>query len=54
MEKLIRPSEPAQLSATGGGAMGRVSDGKMSSAVVEVGSLCSMDARRIVRDFGEK
>ena len=52
MEKLIRFSV---LAATKEGAgEGGSSRKKTSSVVVEVGSVCSLNVNRIVRDFGEQ
>ena len=54
MEKLIRSAAPVQPQTpeewAGEGSRSR----KTSSVVVEVGSVCSLGADRIVRDFGEK
>ena len=54
MEKLIRSAAPVQPQTpeewAGEGSRSR----KTSSVAVEVGSVCSLGADRIVRDFGEK
>ena len=52
IEKHIRSSVPALPPAAVGERNGNRK--KPPSVVVEVGSVCSLDANRIVRDFGEK
>ena len=52
MEKLIYPLVQAQPQSTRGESSS--SNRKTSSVVVEVGSVCSVDTYRIVRDFGKK
>ena len=55
MEELIRSSVPTRPPAMEKRA-GEKSGNKVetSSVAVEVGSVCSLDANRIVRDFGKK
>ena len=55
MEKLIRPLVQAQPQSTKEKrGESSSSNRKMPSVVVEVGSMCSLDTNRIVRDFGKK
>ena len=55
LERLIRPSAPVEFSATKKRVEKRKSKKKKaSSVVVEVGSVCSLDSDRIMRDFGRK
>ena len=55
METLIRPRAPVQLPATKESTEERCSNYRETpSVMVEVGSVCALDASRIVRDFEEK
>lgn len=54
LERLIRPSAPVEFSATKRVAKRKSKKKKASSVVVEVGSVCSLDSDRIMRDFGRK
>ena len=55
MEKLIHPLVQAKPQSTMEGAVeSSSSNRKTSSVVAEVGSVCSVDTYRIVRDFGKK